>query len=252
MPSSTQHPARPSPADRPPVGRRSLAFVVAALLALAAACSGGDDAPATTTTTAAVPSSTTTTVEAALEQGEQISVYVPEVGDCFDRRTIEDVEEPIILLLDCDLPHEAEVFHVFEVTDEHLAAAEAATSATTATTVVVDDGDGDAGDEDGTTPTTGDDATGIVPDGEDGVEDEDTSPTTVTRSLEATLEDIARRRCPQHLGAYVGTPYERSELEVSWRLPTPTDWEEGRRLVACTLFDPTTERLAGSQRDARR
>lgn len=236
-------------------------LLVASLLGVVA-CSGGDETPATTSTTSTTPPSTPTTVAATLEQGEQISVYVPEVGDCFDRRTLEEVEETIILLLDCDLPHEAEVFHVFEVTDADLAAAESATSATTATTVAADDGAVGGEDDPSSTSTAGSSdggssdggATGgSSGDGDAGEDvDEDETPTTVVRSMDATLEDIARRRCPQFLGAFVGMPYERSELEVSWWLPSPDDWDEGRRMIACTLFDPTTERLAGSQRDARR
>jgi hypothetical protein len=222
------------------VPRRTAALlVVATLVLVSAGCSSDDDGTAATTTTAPAPEATTTTTEAPLEAGEQIFVYVPRVGDCFDRRTL-DTGEPVVLLLDCDLPHQAEVFHVFEATDDEVALAPGS-SATSTTTPAPPDGAGET-DPDAEPDT--------------GTEGTDAGATTTTApvgaSLERALEDLARRRCPPLLGDYVGTPYELSELEVSWWHPTPEAWDEGQRTVACTLHDPTTDRLAGSQRDARR
>lgn len=62
----------------------------------------------------------------------------------------------------------------------------------------------------------------------------------------------ARLRCPPLFADWVGTPYELSELEISWVLPEPEAWAEGNRVVGCTVWDPATERKAGSVRDARR
>lgn len=62
----------------------------------------------------------------------------------------------------------------------------------------------------------------------------------------------ARLRCPPLFADWVGTPYELSELEISWVLPEPESWAEGNRVVGCTVWDPATERKAGSVRDARR
>ncbi|WP_334142104.1 septum formation family protein [Rhabdothermincola sp.] len=82
------------------------------------ACSGGRSDEVTTTTTAEV-APTTTTTEAPLEAGQQIFVYVPQVGDCFDRRKIErsastSGRTDIVLKLDCSLPHRNEVYAVLD------------------------------------------------------------------------------------------------------------------------------------------
>jgi hypothetical protein len=97
----------------------SLAF--GALLA-ATGCSGGDEATPATTTSTEVPVTTTTT-EAPIEAGTVRYVYSAEVGDCFDRRRLADEgDRAVILLLDCSLPHEQEVFFLVTIDDELLAA----------------------------------------------------------------------------------------------------------------------------------
>lgn len=102
------------------MGRRRLALVAITALALgAAACSGDGESTATTTTTA-VPETTTTT-EPPLESGRQVFVYTPAVGQCFDRRQLEErpttgpQQTEIVLILDCSLPHENEVFAVLDL-----------------------------------------------------------------------------------------------------------------------------------------
>jgi hypothetical protein len=101
------------------VTRARLAAVLALTLLTASAattltgCSGEPSTSATTTTTA-VPETTTTT-EAPLSAGKQFSFYVPAVGDCFDVRTAPKAPT-IYLKLDCNLPHENEVFAVVELT----------------------------------------------------------------------------------------------------------------------------------------
>ncbi|MCU0309693.1 MAG: septum formation family protein [Acidimicrobiales bacterium] len=65
------------------------------------------------------------------------------------------------------------------------------------------------------------------------------------------LTTIARRLCPNSHAAYVGLPYERSELEMGWILPTPEEWDRGRTVLACLVFDPdgpTTGTAQGSAR----
>jgi hypothetical protein len=92
------------------------------LLAVAATgCSGsGSAGTATTSTTVA---ETTTTSEPPLEAGSQVFVYTPEVGQCFDRRQLEErpttgpQQTDIVLLLDCGLPHDNEVIDVLEMPD---------------------------------------------------------------------------------------------------------------------------------------
>ena len=101
-------------------------LLAALLLPALAACSGGDegDTAASTTTTVAAPDGTATTTTAVpLELGEQLYVYIPEPGDCWEpRRTDEDAEggagQQIILQLPCDLAHANETFGVVEVPDE--------------------------------------------------------------------------------------------------------------------------------------
>lgn len=98
--------------------RRCVAPALLALVVLgAAACSGDDEAPPDTTTTTV--ESTTTTVEPALEEGRQVDplYYVPTVGDCFDRRQVpgaDNKQVDVILRLDCQLPHQFEVYATVE------------------------------------------------------------------------------------------------------------------------------------------
>ncbi len=95
--------------------RALLAAALVLLLATAvAACSGDTTAESTTTTSEVVVESTTTT-EVPLSAGKQVSFYVPAVGDCFDVRPV-DKAPPIHLVLDCSLPHERQVFAIFDYT----------------------------------------------------------------------------------------------------------------------------------------
>jgi hypothetical protein len=86
----------------------------------AAACSAQTESTAATTTvTTAAPDTSTSTTELPLTAGRQISFYVPAVGDCFDLRQ-PDPKKPdkIVLKLDCNLPHDNEVFGVFDVAEK--------------------------------------------------------------------------------------------------------------------------------------
>lgn len=97
--------------------RRLTLPALAAVLVLGAGCSGKETASTSTTTGTAAPVETTTTTEVPLEQGKQIYVYSPAVGDCFDKRKVPGQNNKlteVILMLDCDLPHEFEVFAVVE------------------------------------------------------------------------------------------------------------------------------------------
>jgi len=107
-------------APRSATTRRSF-VVLAALVGLAvvvSGCSGSDQAETVVTTTTVPPETTTSTTEAPLEAGRQLFVYAPAVGDCFDRRTLTEKsasgQTDIVLKLDCDLPHEHEVFDVVD------------------------------------------------------------------------------------------------------------------------------------------
>ncbi len=90
-----------------------------ALVAGAVGCSGDDDtSSATTTSTVAIETTTTTEVAIDGEGTEQIFVYEPQVGDCFDRRQLDPddkatrAKRDIVLRIDCDLAHRFEVFDV--------------------------------------------------------------------------------------------------------------------------------------------
>ena len=103
----------------PSLRHRSPSARLAALLLtlLITACSGKEVASPSTTTGTAAPVETTTTTEVPLEEGEQIYVYSPEVGDCFDKRKVPGQNNKltdVILMLTCDQPHEFEVFAVVE------------------------------------------------------------------------------------------------------------------------------------------
>lgn len=66
------------------------------------------------------------------------------------------------------------------------------------------------------------------------------------------LTAAARLQCPPLFAQWVGMPYEVSELELSWVVPDEQSWADGNRIIGCTVFDPFTERLAGTTKDSRR
>lgn len=92
------------------------AALTVALLVLAG-CAGTDDSGGKAATGTTIAVGTTTTTEAPVEAGEKIYVYVPEVGDCYDKRRIAaqgGTQTEIVLKLDCALPHEKEIFAIVE------------------------------------------------------------------------------------------------------------------------------------------
>ena len=105
------------PRTRGRVATSGLVVTLALGLALSA-CSGDEgDQPAATTTTE-VPTPTTTT-EPPLDAGTQKEplYFVPSVGNCFDRRKVpgaDNKQVDTILLLDCQLPHQYEIFATLE------------------------------------------------------------------------------------------------------------------------------------------
>ena len=232
----------PSPDQRRPLRRAAAALAAAGALAAVVGCSGDDGASAPTTTGTTAPAPTTTTTEAPTEAGERVYVYEPQVGDCFDRRTLESEEggERIVLLLDCALPHQFEVFAVAEI-DEAALPPPLVTTTTTAppppppTEVDPEGNPVEAGPPEGTP---------------DEAEATTTTSTTAPPAPgwpgQEVLERFARRVCPPPFDAWVGVPYELSELEISWVLPEEQDWLEGERTMACTIYDPATERLSGT------
>lgn len=109
------------PGLRAPTSRRRPLIVICLGLLVSVAtvaCSGDDSSQSTQTTTTVAPSTTTTT-EPSLEQGRQVEplYYEPSVGDCFDRRKVfgpDNKQTEVILRLDCQLPHEFEIFATVE------------------------------------------------------------------------------------------------------------------------------------------
>lgn len=104
--------------------RRALAglAVVLATAGSAVGCTSGHDGSSATTVTTSVPETTTTT-EPPLEAGRQVFVFTPAVGQCFDRRSLDErpatgpQQTDIVLVLDCSLPHQNEVFDVLKMPD---------------------------------------------------------------------------------------------------------------------------------------
>lgn len=90
------------------------ALLAVLLVVLLTACGGGGEGGDDTTTT-----STTSAPRdpVPLNRGSQVdtALYVPAIGDCFDRRT-PDPEKPlteVILVLPCREPHTYEVFDLW-------------------------------------------------------------------------------------------------------------------------------------------
>lgn len=114
---ATGRPRRPA---RPHRLRRAwlVVAVALALVTVATACSGDDSDQSESTTTTEAPTTTTTT-EPTLDQGTQKDPlnFVPEVGNCFDKRKVpgaDNKQVDTILLLDCQLPHQYEIFATIE------------------------------------------------------------------------------------------------------------------------------------------
>lgn len=177
-------------------GRTTVAAVVVAIALLVGACSRGAGSAGSPTTTAG-PTATTTTTEAPVEAGDLRPIYRPRVADCFDRRPVDQpgapAKVPVVLLLDCALPHQFEVFAVVDA------------------------------------PVGGPAYPG-----------------------EAPLRAHARASCVRAFEGYVGQAYEVSRLEIDHHLPSPTEWGEGVRQLACAVYDLDASRVAGSLRGAAR
>ena len=100
---------------------RSLALLalVSGSALLLPACSGKGEPVAATTTVTTAPPETSSTTELPLTAGKQVSFYVPEVGDCFDKRKLDPKKpDEIVLKLDCKLPHSYEVFGLVDVPEK--------------------------------------------------------------------------------------------------------------------------------------
>jgi hypothetical protein len=105
--------------NRVPLRKRAalgLGLLLLSPMAVAVGCSSGDGAAPPDTTNTTVPPETTTTAEPPLSAGTQVFFYVPEPGECIDKRTPDPTKtDEVILKLDCPLPHELEVFGSVDV-----------------------------------------------------------------------------------------------------------------------------------------
>lgn len=183
-----------------PAGARScLVAVTLAAVLVGSACAGGDGASTPATTDPPPPPETTTTTEPPLDAGEQVFVFEPSIGTCFDRRRIEAAPTQargateIVLILDCSLPHEYEVFAV------------------------------------------------LAPPGDPAVFPGNDA-----------LARFAKATCVDSFAGFVGVPYERSELEIAYDLPTAAAWEQGVRVIGCSVTELDGRKLVGSARGAAR
>ena len=52
--------------------------------------------------------------------------------------------------------------------------------------------------------------------------------------------------CLSAFGAFVGTAYADSQLDVFWLEPTRAAWTAGDRTIQCAVYDPSDARLTGS------
>jgi hypothetical protein len=68
---------------------------------------------------------------------------------------------------------------------------------------------------------------------------------------EAALVAAAKQLCPPAFAAYIGTPYQSSDLEVGWVLPTGDRLALGNQEIGCLAFDPDGK-LEGSVRGTAR
>lgn len=70
------------------------------------------------------------------------------------------------------------------------------------------------------------------------------------RSTDA-FNELARRVCPAQFSAAVGRPYQDSELEFGWIMPTAEQQAQGIEFLGCLAFDPKgklTSSVRGSGR----
>lgn len=65
------------------------------------------------------------------------------------------------------------------------------------------------------------------------------------------LVDVAKRECPAAFATYVGVPYQDSQLEVGWVLPSTDQRARGAQQIGCLAFDPDGK-LTGSVRGTAR
>ncbi len=69
---------------------------------------------------------------------------------------------------------------------------------------------------------------------------------------EPVLTGYAREQCPIAFEAYVGKPYDDSELFIIFLTPSTDTWSRGDRLVSCILHAEDDAPLTGSMKGSQR
>jgi hypothetical protein len=101
----------------------------------------------------------------------------------------------------------------------------------------------------------------------DMVEDVDAKPCSETHEFEVFLagsladggfpgepafDEYAFDNCLPAFEELIGVPYEESELDIFYLVPTRDSWSDGDHEVSCAVYDPLQEELTGSLRGANR
>lgn len=63
---------------------------------------------------------------------------------------------------------------------------------------------------------------------------------------EEAVTKVAQDGCAERFAGYLGTPYEKSKLQVAVIAPGAVSWDEGDRAIVCLVFGD--KRLKGSQK----
>lgn len=70
---------------------------------------------------------------------------------------------------------------------------------------------------------------------------------------EVWLKNLAKLECPKSFEAYVGVPYETSALDLGYRLPSQSSWNQGyRKTIGCLVTSGTGPKLEGSVKGTKR
>lgn len=80
-----------------------------------------------------------------------------------------------------------------------------------------------------------------------GVRTDDTG-SEVAYPGEAALSDAAQKACDDAFLTYTGLPYEASALETQIVYPSAGGWTQGFRNDICSLYDPSSATVRGSQK----
>jgi hypothetical protein len=151
--------------------------------------------------------STTSTTEAPVTAGSLVPEDALKVGDCFDKRRVDGPEKSKVEAL---LVLPCDLPHQNEV----FAVLKYASAV----------------------PAEGTTIHGAA-----------TTPTTVRFPGQPVFTEFAVKECPKRFKDYVGQSYELSAFELTYALPTESDWAAARHSIGCALADGHGRRLIGKQ-----